>query len=128
MSKIITRFKDSNLNKTKELTVDERFTDLVKRFYFSYTKKLIPIEFYNDNTSLQWSCFECKTPITVNISKILNAGNFQSSTLFCENHKPTDYKNNIYNSNAFFRYESAFYDHVKQSILKSSELLTKDLT
>lgn len=126
MSKIITRFKDSTLNKTTELNIDERFTDLVKRFYTSYSRKLIPIQFYQDNTSVDWSCYECKTAIIVNISKILNNGNFQASTLFCEKHKPTNYK--IYDSTMFIRHETVFYNYIKQSILKSSPLLTQELT
>lgn len=125
MSKIITRFKDSTLRKTTELDTEERFADQVKRFYLSYSRKLIPLQFYQDSTSIKWSCYECKKEIVVDISKILNNRNFRVSTLFCEHHKPTDY--DIYNSSMFIRFESSFYNYIKQSILKSSPILTQEL-
>ena len=115
MKKLVSRYSDTLVGPSNAFTIDERFTESVKRFYNAYTKRLCMQTFYNDYTSVEWSCYECKCPIHVPIVDILNNKKFKSTSLFCDKHKPTDYSQ--LSTYVFLRYENSFFGMIKNKIL-----------
>lgn len=114
--------KPTSYNSTRQVdsaeSLDERFENLTLRFYRTYTRYLVINKMYRDSVTIQWSCFECKAPVYINIEPLLKHGRFNQSELFCSKHKPDTHK--IFQNHLFIRYESSFYSKLKEEIINKS--------
>ena len=114
-------YNSSTAHLSEHIESDDRLKDIVVRFYKAYTSNLIENKLIEVSTSVDWYCYECKKTISVDIKSILTGSNFYGTSLFCKEHKPTNYKH--LHTFGFVRYENSFYQLIKNNILKTANVL-----
>ena len=113
-----TGFNDATTHLTNAMTKQERFVDVVVRFYRSYTSKTVLQSLRKQQSTVEWHCYDCRKPIQVDINKFLQGRRFNSTELFCQEHKPKDY--DVLRSVLFIRYQDIFMKTLTNKILSTS--------
>lgn len=99
------------------IDINHRFEQSLINFAHSCQTKIVIESMMNDSMTVDWKCFECKTPIRVNIEQLIKKQRFNNSKLFCKKHKPES--QSIFRNHLFIRYEDSFYKTIKNSILST---------
>ena len=113
-----TSFSDAYLE-LDETTVDGQFEQAIEQSISLSIKYEVFNTFVKQMTQMQYHCYECRRPISVDVSRILKYNNdLQAEEFLCDKHKVGHDISE--KSIPFVKYQTAFLQKLSNFLLKTS--------
>lgn len=80
-----------------------------------WSHKNLSVDIYKESQSgIGWNCYKCRKKITIDVK------NFNTKSVFCDEHKPKILTNEYKRDAILMRYVSSLFSHIRQVITKNS--------
>lgn len=117
----------SQHHRRKTNDADQIFYGVLDEWINAYAEQLLFKKLNASIYNIDWKCIMCKTPLTINIKRLVKLGKqIDRRAFYCDTCRPKKFTIDIAASPILYRYMSAFYSKIRNIIktnTNTSELL-----